>query len=99
MSWRSRRSCRRVVDRAGHIGESICLDPGGAAMRRTLTVSVVAATLALSGLMFAQTSQAAAVTITSGTAWTDTAGSPLQAHGEGIFKVGSTYYMVGEDKT
>ncbi len=68
-------------------------------MTRTLTVCVLTASLTLSGLMFAQTSQAAAVTISSGTAWTDTAGNPLQAHGEGIFTVGSTYYMVGEDKT
>src|SRR4051794_41981732 len=33
------------------------------------------------------------------TAWTDTAGNRLQAHGAGIFRVGSTYYMVGEDKS
>jgi len=31
--------------------------------------------------------------------WTDDAGRLVQAHGAGIFKVGSTYYMVGEDKT
>src|SRR5436190_7410201 len=68
-------------------------------MKRTLTVCALTATLALSGLMSAQTSQAAAVRITSGTAWTDTGGGSLQAHGEGIFTVGSTYYMVGEDKS
>src|SRR5204863_8656826 len=45
------------------------------------------------------TSQAAAVRITSGTAWTDTGGGSMQAHGEGIFTVGSTYDMEGEDKT
>src|SRR5690242_7075302 len=68
-------------------------------MKRTLTLCTVAATVAKSGLAFAQTAQAAAVTITSGTAWTDTAGSPLQAHGEGVFQVGSTFYLVGEDKS
>jgi Ricin-type beta-trefoil lectin domain/Glycosyl hydrolases family 43 len=31
--------------------------------------------------------------------WTDSAGNRLQAHGAGIFSVGSTYYMVGEDKS
>lgn len=33
-----------------------------------------------------------------GTIWQDTAGNRLQAHGAGVFEVGSTYYMVGEDK-
>jgi len=42
---------------------------------------------------------AAPGTITSDAPWTDTAGNPLEAHGAGIFKVGATYYMVGEDKT
>src|SRR5512142_2804288 len=34
-----------------------------------------------------------------GTQWTDTAGNRMQAHGAGVFTVGSTYYLVGEDKT
>jgi Ricin-type beta-trefoil lectin domain/Glycosyl hydrolases family 43 len=42
---------------------------------------------------------AATVTITPGSVWTDTSGSVIQAHGEGITKVGSTYYWLGEDKT
>jgi hypothetical protein len=42
--------------------------------------------------------RAATATITPATTWTDTAGNRLQAHGVGIFTVGSTYYMVGEDK-
>src|SRR5689334_13431015 len=42
---------------------------------------------------------AAAVTITPGTVWTDTSGNVIQAHGEGITKVGTTYYWLGEDKT
>jgi len=42
---------------------------------------------------------AAAVSITPGTVWTDTSGNPIQAHGEGITKVGNSYYWLGEDKT
>ena len=42
--------------------------------------------------------RAATATITPAITWTDTAGNRLQAHGVGIFTVGSTYYMVGEDK-
>jgi hypothetical protein len=42
---------------------------------------------------------AATVTITPGTVWTDTSGNVIQAHGEGITKVGDVYYWLGEDKT
>ncbi|GAA3273982.1 ricin-type beta-trefoil lectin domain protein [Dactylosporangium vinaceum] len=42
---------------------------------------------------------AAPVTITPGAVWNDTAGRVIQAHGEGITKVGGTYYWLGEDKT
>ena len=42
--------------------------------------------------------EAATATVNPGVMWTDTAGNRLQAHGVGIFSVGSTYYMVGEDK-
>ena len=42
---------------------------------------------------------AATVAITPGTAWKDTAGHPIQAHGGGMIRVGSTYYWFGEDKT
>jgi hypothetical protein len=41
----------------------------------------------------------ATVTITPGTVWNDTQGKVIQAHGEGITKVGNTYYWFGEDKT
>ncbi|MFF2299621.1 glycoside hydrolase family 97 catalytic domain-containing protein [Arthrobacter sp. NPDC058127] len=34
-----------------------------------------------------------------GATWNDAAGATLQARGTGFFQVGSTYYMVGEDKT
>ncbi len=39
------------------------------------------------------------VTITPGTVWNDTQGKVIQAHGEGMIKVGDTYYWLGEDKT
>ncbi len=39
------------------------------------------------------------VTISPGAVWNDTQGNVIQAHGEGIIKVGSTYYWLGEDKT
>jgi hypothetical protein len=47
----------------------------------------------------AQPAFAATVTITPGAVWTDTSGAVIQAHGEGITKVGGTYYWIGEDKT
>ncbi len=47
----------------------------------------------------ARSASAAPVTITPGTVWTDTTGNVIQAHGEGITKVGDTYYWLGEDKT
>jgi hypothetical protein len=50
-------------------------------------------------VLSAQTANAAPVTITPGTVWNDTSGNVIQAHGEGITKVGSTYYWLGEDKT
>ena len=37
-------------------------------------------------------------TFTPGAAWDDTSGNPLQMHGLGIIKVGSTWYAYGEDK-
>jgi hypothetical protein len=49
--------------------------------------------------LIAQTAYAAVVTITPGTVWTDQSGNTIEAHGEGITKVGGTYYWLGEDKT
>ncbi|GIH15554.1 glycoside hydrolase [Rugosimonospora africana] len=49
--------------------------------------------------LLARPAYAAPVTITPGTVWTDTSGKTIQAHGEGITKVGNTYYWLGEDKT
>lgn len=47
----------------------------------------------------ARPAAAAPVTVTPGTVWNDTSGNRIQAHGEGIIKVGDTYYWLGEDKT
>src|SRR5438477_4912277 len=66
--------------------------------RRSLAV-LAALTVALVGAFAPHAAQAATVTINPGTPWTDTAGNRLQAHGVGVFTVGSTYYMVGEDKS
>ncbi|KAJ1568162.1 hypothetical protein HK405_003442 [Cladochytrium tenue] len=41
---------------------------------------------------------AAAGNITEGTLFLDASGSPIQAHGGGMIKVGSTYYWVGENR-
>lgn len=38
-------------------------------------------------------------TFTPGSAWNDTSGHPLQMHGLGIIKVGSTWYGLGENKS
>src|SRR5205085_6377918 len=74
---------------------------GGSMYRRFRHALLVLTALAGAVLvaMTPQAAQAATATIVPGTAWTDTAGNRLQAHGVGIFLVGSTYYMVGEDKT
>ncbi|MCO5566252.1 hypothetical protein L7F22_019928 [Adiantum nelumboides] len=40
-----------------------------------------------------------AAPIVSGYRWKDTNGNYIQAHGGGIYKLNSTYYWIGEDKT
>jgi hypothetical protein len=68
------------------------------ARSRLLTAFAAAIITGLASLIGAPPAAAATATITPGTMWTDSAGNRLQAHGVGIFTVGSTYYMVGEDK-
>src|SRR5690349_17078567 len=66
---------------------------------RRLLVALAASVLAAWALVAGTpAAEAATATVIPGTMWTDTAGNRLQAHGVGIFTVGSTYYMVGEDK-
>ncbi len=64
-------------------------------MKRLLPLLLVTLALGLA----AQPAYAAAVTVTPGTVQTDTSGNIIEAHGEGITKVGNTYYWFGEDKT
>ncbi|WP_433303443.1 ricin-type beta-trefoil lectin domain protein [Actinoplanes sp. CA-030573] len=66
-------------------------------MRRLLPLLGAALLLAVG--VFTPAARAAAVAVTPGTVWTDTSRNPIQAHGEGIIKVGDTYYWLGEDKT
>ncbi|MER6134853.1 RICIN domain-containing protein [Streptomyces sp. NPDC001815] len=67
-------------------------------MRRAYAV-LLALCLALVGaLVTAGPAQAAPQTITNGTQFTDTGGSPLHAHGGGVLKVGSYYYWFGENR-
>lgn len=44
------------------------------------------------------TVSAASGVIVSGTTWNDNNGNPVNAHGGGMIKVGSTYYWIGEYK-
>ncbi|NUR61153.1 MAG: family 43 glycosylhydrolase [Catenulispora sp.] len=60
-------------------------------------IAATATVLSLVGLSQAP-AQAATSQFTPGQAWTDTSGAPLQMHGLGIVKVGSTWYGFGEDK-
>jgi hypothetical protein len=71
----------------------------GPAMKRRLGRGAVILAAILTGLSVSGPARAAAVTLTPATTWYDTSGQLLQAHGAGVFKVGSTYYLVGEDKT
>ncbi len=45
-----------------------------------------------------RTAQAAQVTITNGTQFTDTSGNVVHAHGGGVIKVGAYYYWFGENR-
>ncbi|KAI3326438.1 carbohydrate-binding module family 35 protein [Xylariaceae sp. AK1471] len=51
-------------------------------------------------LLLAVTTASASLQIVPGGTWTATnTGAHVQAHGAGVIKVGSTYYLIGEDKT
>jgi len=49
-------------------------------------------------LVVGSPAQAAAVTITNATQFTDTTGAVVHAHGGGMIKVGSYYYLFGENR-
>jgi Glycosyl hydrolases family 43 len=66
----------------------------------TVSAAAALAVVMVAGIiLMAQSASAAMVAITPGTAWKDTQGHAIQAHGGGMIKVGSTYYWFGEDKT
>jgi hypothetical protein len=66
-------------------------------MRKRLAVPLMFVVFAMA--LVAGPAAAAPVPVTPGSVWTDTSGRAIQAHGEGITKVGATYYWLGEDKT
>jgi hypothetical protein len=69
----------------------------GVLLRRTLTGLLLLAAAVLGPLPAAHA--ASVSTFTPGAAWQDQNGNPLQMHGLGIVKSGSTWYAFGEDKT
>ncbi|KJK36256.1 beta-xylosidase [Streptomyces variegatus] len=67
-------------------------------MRRAYA-TLLALCLGLFGaLATAGPAQAAPQTVTNGTQFTDTSGSPVHAHGGGVLKVGTYYYWFGEHR-
>ncbi|WP_171111111.1 MULTISPECIES: RICIN domain-containing protein [unclassified Streptomyces] len=66
---------------------------------RRLYALLLALCCALAGaLVTAAPASAAPQTITNGTQFTDTSGTPVHAHGGGIIKVGAYYYWFGEHR-
>ena len=78
---------------------------GGAAATGGTTATENASTAGNGGTMDASTTDASATiwsslgTIYSGVPWLDTSGNWVNAHGVGFIKVGSVYYMVGEQRS
>jgi hypothetical protein len=67
-------------------------------LRRALTL-VLAAVLSVSALLIiGSPAQAAQVTVTNATQFTDTTGAVVHAHGGGVIKVGTYYYWFGENR-
>src|SRR5215470_18068046 len=48
--------------------------------------------------LFAAAASAAPISVLNGTQFTTTTGTPIQAHGGGVIKVGSYYYWFGENR-
>ncbi|MFG2823485.1 RICIN domain-containing protein [Kitasatospora sp. NPDC048365] len=67
-------------------------------IRTTLCGTLLALSLPVTGLAASQPAQAAQVTVTNGTQFTDTTGAVVHAHGGGVLKVGQYYYWFGEDR-
>lgn len=66
--------------------------------RRALTMLLAALVGAFALLVAGLPAQAAPVTVTNGTQFTDTTGAVVHAHGGGVIKVGSYYYWFGENR-
>ncbi len=66
-------------------------------MKRILAFGVALA-VAAGFVAAAAPAQAAPVTITNGTQFTDTGGNVVHAHGGGVLKVGAYYYWFGENR-
>ena len=67
-------------------------------MRRAYATLLVLCLALIGAFATAGPAQAMPMTITNGTQFTDTSGSPVHAHGGGVIKVGSYYYWFGENR-
>ncbi|ELP66559.1 RICIN domain-containing protein [Streptomyces turgidiscabies] len=67
-------------------------------LRRTLTLMLATTVSVFALLVTGSPAQAAPVTVSNATQFTDTAGAVVQAHGGGVVKVGSFYYWFGENR-
>ena len=67
-------------------------------MRRAYAALLALCLALLGALATAGPAQAAPQTVTNGTLFTDTSGSPVHAHGGGVIKVGTYYYWFGENR-
>jgi hypothetical protein len=66
--------------------------------RRPLQYLLVAVLALLSPYALVGTAEAAVVTVTNATQFTDTTGAIVQAHGGGVIEVDSYYYLFGENR-
>jgi hypothetical protein len=66
--------------------------------RRVIGALIVAVAAAFVPYGSFGTADAATVSITNGTQFTDTSGKVIQAHGGGVIKVGGAYYLFGENR-
>ncbi|WP_328432403.1 RICIN domain-containing protein [Streptomyces sp. NBC_00453] len=67
-------------------------------LRRAITLMLAAALSVSALLITGSPAQAAQVTVTNATQFTDTTGAVVHAHGGGVIKVGSYYYWFGENR-
>ncbi|MGP4046158.1 RICIN domain-containing protein [Streptomyces sp. 2A115] len=67
-------------------------------LRRALTLVLAAITSVSALLITGSPAQAAQVTVTNATQFTDTTGAVVHAHGGGVIKVGTSYYWFGENR-